>query len=96
MKSLIDIHVALSTPADMEIWEDKAEEASDRLNDLLFMLYERAEEDTSVEKLEQQIQKVWEIWLEDDHLLDIDMQDLSDWVDHLLATWDDANSYEPE
>lgn len=96
MKSLLDIHVALATPADMDIWEDQAEAAADRLNDLLFMLYERAPEDASVTQLEHQIQKIWEIWLEDEHLLDIDTQDLSDWVDHLLATWDDASSFESD
>lgn len=96
MKTLIDIHVVLATPADMEVWEDQAEMAADRLNDLLFMLYDRAEDDTPTERLENQIQKVWEVWHEDEHLLDIDPQDLSDWVDQLLATWDDASSFEPD
>ena len=96
MKSLLDIHVALSTPEDLDVWEDLAEAASDRLNDLLFMLYDRAPEDTPVERLEHQIQTIWDVWREDQHLLDIDPQDLSDWVDHLVATWDDANSFEPD
>lgn len=96
MKSLLDIHVALSTPEDMDAWEDLAEAASDRLNDLLFMLYDRAPDDTPVSRLELQIQKIWDVWREDQHLLDIDTQDLSDWVDHLMATWDDANSFEPD
>ncbi len=96
MKSLLDIHVALSTPADLDVWEDLAEAASDRLNDLLFMLYDRAPDDIPVDRLELQIQKIWDVWREDQHLLDIDTQDLSDWVDHLMATWDDANSFEPD
>lgn len=96
MKTLIDIHVVLATPEDMDVWEEQAEIAADRLNDLLFMLYDRAEHDTPIERLENQIQKVWEIWREDEHLLDIDPQDLSDWVDQLLATWDDASSFEPD
>lgn len=96
MKSLLDIHVALSTPEDMDTWEDLAEAASDRLNDLLFMLYDRTPDDTPVSRLELQIQKIWDVWREDQHLLDIDTQDLSDWVDHLMATWDDANSFEPD
>ena len=96
MKALIDIHVVLATPADMDGWEDQAEMAADRLNDMLFMLYDRAEDDTPPTRLENQIQKVWEVWREDEHLLDIDLQDLSDWVDQLLASWDDASSFEPD
>ncbi len=96
MKNLIDIQVVLATSADMEYWEEHAEAAADRLNDQLFMLYERAPDDTPIERLELQIQKIWDVWREDEHLLDIDTQDLSDWVDHLLATWDDASSFEPD
>lgn len=96
MKSLIDIHVVLATAEDMDVWEDQAEMAADRLNDLLFMLYDRVNDDIPIDSLENQIQKVWDVWREDEHLLDIDPQDLSDWVDQLLATWDDANSFEPD
>jgi hypothetical protein len=35
------------------------------------------------------IQYIWENWRRDSHLLDIDEDDLHDWVDQLLATWDD-------
>ena len=80
----------------MDVWEDRAEEATDRFNDLLFMLYDRADDNIAVHTLEQMLQKVWEIWHQDPHLLDIDPQDLSDWVDHLLSSWDDAFSDEPE
>lgn len=90
MKHLVDIHVVLSTEADMEQWEDQAGEASDKLNDILFMLYDAAPEDIEVRRLESMFQKVWEHWLEDQYLLDIDSADLRDWVDQLLATWDDA------
>ena len=68
MKSLLDIHVALATAEDMDVWEERAETAADRLNDLLFMLYDRAPEDAPVAQLEHQIQKIWEIWREDEHL----------------------------
>ena len=60
MKSSIDIHVTLATLDDMEFWEDNAEEAMDRFNALLHMLYDSADDD-----------------------------DLFDWVDQLLSTWDD-------
>ena len=53
------------------------------------MLYDNVDEDIGVQTLENMFQHVWENWREDSHLLDIDDVDLRDWVDHLLATWDD-------
>ncbi|GAC32759.1 hypothetical protein [Paraglaciecola polaris] len=89
MKSSIDIHVTLATLDDMEFWEDNAEEAMDRFNALLHMLYDRADEDIDTVSLENMIQYIWENWRNDSHLLDIDDDDLFDWVDQLLSTWDD-------
>ncbi|MEP7705451.1 hypothetical protein [Paraglaciecola sp. 25GB23A] len=89
MKHLIDIHVALATIDDMDFWDEQAEEAADKLNSMLHLLYDHADEDIDVESLENMIQYIWENWRRDSHLLDIDEDDLHDWVDQLLATWDD-------
>jgi hypothetical protein len=91
MKHMIDIHVTLATVEDMDFWEDRVEEATDRFNSLLHMLYEKADEDIDSVSLENMIQYIWENWREDSHLLDIDEDDLFDWVDQLLATWDDEH-----
>ena len=91
MKSSIDIHVTLATLDDMEFWEDNAEEAMDRFNALLHMLYDRADEDIDTVSLENMIQYIWENWRNDSHLLDIDDDDLFEWVDQLLSTWDDEH-----
>ncbi|ABG40509.1 MAG: hypothetical protein CL579_20355 [Alteromonadaceae bacterium] len=91
MKNSIDIHVALATLDDMEFWEDNAEEAMDRFNSLLHMLYDNADEDIETVSLENMIQYIWENWRNDSHLLDIDDDDLFDWVDQLLSTWDDEH-----
>lgn len=92
MKELVDIHVALATAEDMDVFdEEHAEEAAEQLNMLLHLLYDKSDDDVSVETLEAMIQHVWENWREDQDLLGIDPQDLSDWVDQLLATWDDAH-----
>ena len=91
MKNSIDIHVALATLDDMEFWEDNAEEAMDRFNALLHMLYDRADEDIDTVSLENMIQYIWENWRNDSHLLDIDDDDLFEWVDQLLSTWDDEH-----
>ncbi|QHJ10351.1 hypothetical protein FX988_00563 [Paraglaciecola mesophila] len=89
MKSSVDIHVALATLDDMEFWDENAEEAMDRFNALLHMLYDNADEDIDTVSLENMIQYIWENWRNDSHLLDIDDDDLFDWVDQLLSTWDD-------
>ncbi len=90
MKHLIDIHVVLATPQDMEFWEDQADEAADKLNIILHMVYDLADEEIDTARLENILQHVWENWREDNYLMEIDEVDLHDWVDHLLATWDDA------
>ena len=89
MKHTIDIQVVLATVEDMDFWDDRANEATDRLNTILHMLYDKAHEDINSTSLENMIQYIWENWREDAHLLDIDEVDLYDWVDQLLATWDD-------
>ena len=91
MKHTIDIQVVLATVEDMDFWDDRASEAADRLNTILHMLYDKAHEDINSTSLENMIQYIWENWREDAHLLDIDEVDLYDWVDQLLATWDDEH-----
>jgi hypothetical protein len=92
VKELVDIHVALATAEDMDVFDEyEAEEAAEQLNVILHMLYDRVDDDIQVDTLEKMIQHVWENWREDPDLLGIDAQDLSDWVDQLLATWDDAH-----
>ncbi|MFQ3220553.1 MAG: hypothetical protein ACI8R9_001599 [Paraglaciecola sp.] len=91
MKSSVDIHVALATTEDMDFWEDRTEEATDRFNALLHMLYDNADEDIETANLEHMIHYIWENWREDSYLLDIDDDDLHDWVDQLLSTWDDEH-----
>ena len=89
MKHFVDIHVALATIDDMDFWEDQAEEATDKFNSMLHLLYDHADDDIDSTSLENMIQYIWENWRQDSHLLDIDDDDLHDWVDQLLATWDD-------
>ncbi|AWL11885.1 hypothetical protein HMF8227_01410 [Saliniradius amylolyticus] len=92
MKSLIDIHVVLATQDDMQFWDEEAEDAADRLNEMLHYLYQQVDEDIPVPRLELMLQKVWENWHQDPHLIDSDVTELFDWVDHMLATWEDDDS----
>ena len=91
MKELIDIHTVLSTPEDMEDNHDNPDEASDTLNMILHAIYQSVDDDIGTDTLERMLQKAWEYWHKEQQLTDIDDDDLRDWVDQMLATWDDSD-----
>jgi hypothetical protein len=45
VKHTIDIQVVLATVEDMDFWDDRADEATDKMNTILHMLYDKADED---------------------------------------------------
>lgn len=90
MKFLVDIHVVLSTPEDMLDYHSDPEEASDRLNTLLHLVYDKIDEDMPVASIEKCLHYCWENWVNEPQIVEIDDEDLHDWVDHLLTTWDDS------
>ena len=92
MKHMVDIQVVLANWQDMEDVFEDPDEAAERLNTVLHMVYDRAEEDIETERLEKILAHTWSIWHQDDNLLYVNDDDLLDWVDHLLATWDDADN----
>ena len=92
MKHMVDVQVVLATWQDMEDVFEDPDEAAERLNTVLHMVYDRAEEDIETQRLEKILAHTWSIWHQDDNLLYVNDDDLLDWVDHLLATWDDADN----
>lgn len=88
MKHFVDIHVVLSTAEDMDDVHESPEGASENLNAILHMIYDAADDDISSQELENILSFSWEHWHQDKHLSDIEVDDLVDWVDHLLNTWD--------
>ncbi|MEW9796879.1 hypothetical protein [Alteromonas sp. CYL-A6] len=92
MKYSVDIHVVLATVQDMEDFHDDPDEAAERLNFILHCLYDRAEDDIDTLRLEKLLHFVWESWQRDRNLVDLEDDELLDWVDHTLATWDDAGN----
>ncbi|MGB3726764.1 MAG: hypothetical protein WA981_13425 [Glaciecola sp.] len=96
MKHFIDIHTVLSTAQDMDDLHDDPEGASDKLNLILHMVYDALDDDAPVETTEKMLSYVWEHWHQDKHLSDIEVDDLVDWVDHLLNTWDNLPTDDEE
>jgi hypothetical protein len=92
MKHFVDIHVVLSTAEDMDDVHDSPSAASENLNSILHMIYDAADDDIPSQELENILSFAWEHWHQDKHLSDIEVDDLVDWVDHLLNTWDN-NAY---
>ncbi|WP_371193124.1 hypothetical protein [Glaciecola sp. SC05] len=84
MKHLVDIHIILSTSEDMDDWHDEPQLASEKLNMALHMVYDKADEDIETDKLEELLANTWEYWHKDRYLVDIEVDDLVDWVDHLF------------
>jgi Fe-S-cluster formation regulator IscX/YfhJ len=95
MKHFVDIHTILSTVQDMDDIHDDPYAASEKLNEALHLVYDMADNDIPREELENMLSFVWEHWHQDKHLSDIEVDDLVDWVDHLMNTWDnDAHNGE--
>ncbi|MCW8092289.1 hypothetical protein [Alteromonas sp. ASW11-130] len=92
MKQNVDVQVVLATPADMEDFFDDASEAAEQFNFIVHVLYDRADEDISASSMDRLFQYCWETWHRYPDLTDIDEDELIDWVDHTLATWDDAGN----
>ncbi|GAB54930.1 hypothetical protein GPUN_0795 [Glaciecola punicea ACAM 611] len=88
MKHFVDIHTILSTAEDMDDIHDEPQAASDRLNEVLHLVYDMSSDDIPSQELENMLSFVWEHWHPDKHLSDIEVDDLVDWVDHLMNTWD--------
>ncbi|QPG07069.1 hypothetical protein IT774_08205 [Salinimonas marina] len=94
MKDSVDIHVVLATTNDMDERHEDPSEAAERLNFILHAMYDRAAEDIETERLERILHYTWEQWQQNRSLLEIEDDELLDWVDHTLATWDDADNSE--
>ncbi|MEM0911604.1 MAG: hypothetical protein AAGJ37_11545 [Pseudomonadota bacterium] len=86
MKSSVDIHIYLSTVEDMEDWHADAQEASDALNDILHLMYDKADIDINTDTLIKKLETVWETWHKHPDLTYIDTEDFSNWVDQELNT----------
>lgn len=93
MKDNVDIHVVLATSSDMDERHDDQEEAAERLNFILHAMYDKADEDIETERLERILHYTWEQWQQNSSLLEIEDDELLDWVDHTLATWDNSEFY---
>jgi DNA-binding ferritin-like protein (Dps family) len=88
MKEFVVIHDYLVSEAVVGDWEGQEEQVAEHINEIYHTLYNLAEEDIEPEVLTQLLELVWETWIGQDTLPDLEMDDIYDWCRHLLDNRD--------
>ncbi|GAA6204371.1 MULTISPECIES: hypothetical protein [Thalassotalea] len=88
MKEFVVIHDFLVSEAVVGDWDGQEELVAENLNEIYHTLYDYAEEDIEPEVLNQLLALVWENWIGQDALAEIESSDISDWCQNLLANRD--------
>jgi hypothetical protein len=84
MKEIVVVHDFLVSEAVVGDWEGQEEDVAEKMNEIYHTLYDLAEEDISVEVLTQLLDLVWDTWIGQDVLPDLDTYDIYDWCRHVL------------
>lgn len=84
MKEFVDIHDYLVTEAIVGDWDGEEEIVAERVNEFYHTLYDLAEEDIETEILEQLLALIWDTWIGQDELPDLESEDIYDWCRHVL------------
>jgi hypothetical protein len=84
MKEFVVIHDYLVTEAIVGDWDGQEEIVAERVNEIYHTLYDLAEEDIDTEILERLLALIWDYWIGQDELPDIESEDIYDWCRHVL------------
>lgn len=84
MKELVVIHDYLVSESVVGDWDGEEEQVTENINQIYHTLYDMAEDDIEPEVLIQLLELVWENWIGQDALAEIEQDDISDWCYHLL------------
>jgi len=84
MKEFVDIHDYLVTEAIVGDWDGDEEVVAERVNEFYHTLYDLAEEDIETEILERLLALIWDAWIGQDELPDLESEDIYDWCRHVL------------
>lgn len=88
MKELVIIHDYLVSEAVVGDWEGQEELVAENINEIYHTLYDYAEEDIEPEVLETLLSLVWDNWIGQDAIVEIDSADISDWCQNMLTNRD--------
>lgn len=84
MKEFVIIHDYIVSEAVVGDWDGQEELVAEQLNEIYHMLYHLAEEDIEVEVLSQLLEQVWETWIGQDCLPDLETDDIYSWCRQVL------------
>jgi len=84
MKEFVVIHDYLVTEAVVGDWDGQEEIVAERVNEIYHTLYDLAEEDIETSVLEQLLALIWDTWIGQDVLPDLESEDIYDWCRHVL------------
>jgi len=88
MKEFVIIHDYLVSEAVVGDWDGDEEIVAERVNEFYHTLYDLAEEDIESEELHSLLALVWETWIGQDSLPELESEDIYDWCRHLLENRD--------
>jgi hypothetical protein len=88
MKEFVVIHDYLVSDAVVGDWEGEEEIVAERINEIYHTLYNLAEEDIAPEELTTLLELVWDTWIGQEALPELDMDDIYDWCRHVLENRD--------
>ena len=84
MKEFVVIHDYLVTEALVGDWDGDEEIVAERVNEIYHTLYDLAEEDIETEILERLLALIWDHWIGQEELPEIESEDIYDWCRHVL------------
>ena len=84
MKEFIVIHDYLVSEAVVGDWDGHEEIVAERINEIYHTIYDLAEEDISPSELEQLLALVWDAWIGQESLHELESEDIYDWCRHVL------------
>lgn len=88
MKEFVVIYDYLVSEAVVGDWDGQEEIVAERINEIYHTLYNQAEEDISPEELVTLLELVWDTWIGQEELPELDMDDIYDWCRHVLENRD--------
>ena len=88
MKEFVVIHDFLVEQNIVGDWEGQEEIVTEKLNELYHTLYDLAEEDIEPEILTKLLALVWEHWIGQDILPELESDDIYTWCKNLLENRD--------
>jgi len=84
VKEFVVIHDYLVSEAVVGDWDGNEELVAERINEIYHMIYDLAEEDIETEELENLLALVWDNWIGQDALPELESDDIHDWCRHVL------------